>query len=381
MPKRAADHLSPPATPRQEGRGRLQHYPTPTKAILQGVASFCDAQNLPYSKSDLFRHFNVKERTGWAILANEYPRRRANNPFKPDKSGRPSKLTNNDLLKMDRILQDYGFDGRSLTWEQLAEEAGLEDVSGRTVRRHMGTMGYRKCLACRKGWVSQQNAKRRVKWARDALDSRPFKEHWRDVRFSDEMHAGYNSEHTINIIRRPGERYCQDCIQHAPEPDEADRKRQHCWAAAGWNFKSDIHFYEVPGNKNGKMSQHVYRDEILEKAVKPWLDANQSFVLEEDGDSGHGPSKKNIVRTWKENHGLKFYFNCPFSPDLAPIENCWQASKQELKKCPRWDDQDIRDGVVEGWKGLSFKSINKWCDSMPERLRNVIDGDGQLTGY
>ena len=29
---------------------------------------------------------------------------------------------------MDRILQDYGMDGRTLTWEQLAMEAGIEDV-------------------------------------------------------------------------------------------------------------------------------------------------------------------------------------------------------------------------------------------------------------
>lgn len=49
----------------------------------------------------------------------------------------------------------------------------------------------------------------------------------------------------------------------------------------------------------------------------------QDFVIEEDGDSGHGPGKSNIVRTWKQEHGLEFYFNCHNSPDLAPIENYW----------------------------------------------------------
>ena len=75
------------------------------------------------------------------------------------------------------------------------------------------------------------------------------------MRFSDEMHSGYGPEHTLYIIRRPKERYCPDCIQHAPEPDENDVKRQHSWAAAGYNFKSQIVFYEVPTNSNGKMSQ------------------------------------------------------------------------------------------------------------------------------
>jgi hypothetical protein len=51
---------------------------------------------------------------------------------------------------MDQISQDYGIDGRSLTWEQLGFEVGVEDVSGQTIQRYMGTMGYRKCLAWKK---------------------------------------------------------------------------------------------------------------------------------------------------------------------------------------------------------------------------------------
>ena len=77
--------------------------------------------------------------------------------------------------------------------------------------------------------------------------------------------------------------------------------------AVGHNFKSDIHIYEVPGNTNGKMSQKLYIDKILEPIVKPWLQAHHDFVLEEDGDSGHGPGKSNIVRTWKEQNGLESY--------------------------------------------------------------------------
>ena len=41
----------------------------------------------------------------------------------------------------------------------------------------------------------------------------------------------------------------------------------------------------------------MYIDKILEPVVKPWLQAHHDFVLEEDGDSGHGPGKSNIVRS------------------------------------------------------------------------------------
>lgn len=188
------------------------------------------------------------------MLTNEAPRRHHNDPFTSEARGRPPKLTNDDISKMDRILQTYGMDGRTLTWDQLGFEAGVENVSGRTIHRAIGTMGYRKCLACKKGWISEETAKHRAKWADTQLRRFPHEEHWRQVRFSDEMHSGYGPEHTLRIIRRPGERYCLDCIQHAPEPDEKDIKRQYSWAAAGYNFKSQIVFYEVPTNTNGKMS-------------------------------------------------------------------------------------------------------------------------------
>ena len=113
---------------------------------------------------------------------------------------------------MDKILQDYGVDGRVLTWEQLAEKAGIEDVCGRTIRTHMGSLEYRKCLACKKGWISKKAAEYRVNWASTQLSQHSDKEYWRTIRFSDEMHSGFNSEYTLYIICRPEERYCPDCI-------------------------------------------------------------------------------------------------------------------------------------------------------------------------
>lgn len=69
---------------------------------------------------------------------------------------------------------------------------------------------------------------------------------------------------------------------------------------AGYDFKSDIIFYDVPGNTNGKIFLQVHIDQILEPVIKPWLLAGHDFALEEDGDSGHGKAKnKNIGRIWK----------------------------------------------------------------------------------
>ncbi|KAF1936658.1 hypothetical protein EJ02DRAFT_479649 [Clathrospora elynae] len=128
----------------------------------------------------------------------------------------------------------------------------------------------------------------------------------------------------MKIIRKPGERYCSDCIQETTNQDhEKEFERSYSWAAVGHDFKSDMYFYKVPGNKNGKLLLKVYHNQILEPIVKPWLERRDSFILEEDNDSRHGGgSSSNIVAAWKRKYGLDSYFNCSNSPDLAPIENC-----------------------------------------------------------
>lgn len=122
---------------------------------------------------------------------------------------------------MERILED-GIEARGLTWEQLGNEVGL-DYSGRTIQNAMGTMDYHKCIACRKGWCNDRTAQNRVKWAEVMLKRYPEPEDWYKVRFSDEVHFGYGPQGKISIIRKTGERYCQDCIQEADQPAEKDQ--------------------------------------------------------------------------------------------------------------------------------------------------------------
>jgi hypothetical protein len=129
------------------------------------------------------------------------------------------------------------------------------------------------------------------------------------------------------------------------------------------------------------MTQQTYKRDILKPHVKRWIEEGRSFVLEEDGDSGHGPGKSNPVRTWKEEHGLKSFFNCPRSPDLSPIENCWLVPKQYIRKYPHWDLDTLRDLIEEGWEQLSQETINRWVESIPQRLHDVIKMEGKKTNW
>jgi hypothetical protein len=143
----------------------------------------------------------------------------------------------------------------------------------------------------------------------------------------------------------------------------------------GWNFKSDIFFYDSR-NKNGKITQKAYIKQILEPFVKPLLDKGRDIVLFEDRDSGHGPGKKNPVREWKDKHGLKFYFNVSNSLDLNIIENCWQEPKHYVAKYPHWNDEETRNLIREGWAEVSQEFINRMIKTYPDRFRDVIKAEG-----
>jgi hypothetical protein len=216
---------------------------------------------------------------------------------------------------------------------------------------------------------------KRVEFSKTMLALKPKKEDWRDLRFSDEVHCSIELEGRLEIIRKPGERYCSDCIQETMNQDhEKELERSHSWAAVGYNFKSDMHFYKVPGNKNGKLSLNVYRNQILEPIIKLWLERGDSFILEKDNDSGYGSgSSSDMAANWKHKLGLDSYFNCSNSPNLAPIENCWQLSKQYLKRFPHWNEFETQKLAHEAWQNISQKFINKRVDSMPQRLQDCIE--------
>lgn len=97
---------------------------------------------------------------------------------------------------MEVVLETESIETRRFTSEQLGNEVGL-DCSGRTVQRAMGTMSYHKCTACRKGWVNERLAERRVQYASTMLQRYPEPKDWQRVKFSNEVYFGLGPERAI----------------------------------------------------------------------------------------------------------------------------------------------------------------------------------------
>ncbi len=158
------------------------------------------------------------------ICQDTSSRRSIHNLKRDNNRGKNTKVSAKDIRQMELILQEDGFCSRALTWEQLGYEAGL-DVSGRTIQRRMGTMDYYKCIACRKGWCNERIKTRRLEYAEYWLLWYLEPKDWNPIHFSDEYHYGFGPQGKLRIIRKPGERYCQDYIQEGdPQGDKAQIK-------------------------------------------------------------------------------------------------------------------------------------------------------------
>jgi hypothetical protein len=128
----------------------MQHN-TPKKAKIQGTLEYLEAKYIPHFKQDVFDHFQVSHRQGWAMISEASKDRRHHRTESLERRGRPRVITNQELKEMNKIIKSEDFEARELSWQELAWDAGIEGVSTRTTSRVMGeSMNYHKCIACQK---------------------------------------------------------------------------------------------------------------------------------------------------------------------------------------------------------------------------------------
>jgi len=278
-------------------------------------------------------------------------------------------------------------EAKGMTWQTVVWELNL-DVHPRTLQRTLrDALDYDKHDAAIAEDLPDRTKRDRVEWASAMLAKRHTVELWKNVRFSDEFHAGFGPEGQLKIIRKRGNgmRGRFDNIQHVKKPTDTQAiGKVHAWGAIGWNFKSPLIYYEVK-DKDGSITHKAYIEQILDVEVIKWIKRGNDFVLEEDGASGHGGGPKarkdSIVANWKKRHGIETYFNCHDSPDLAPIETCWGPPKRFQCKRPHWDKQTLKELLEEGWTHVTQDWINYLVSTMPQRLEDVKRLNGNRTSW
>lgn len=184
------------------------------KFKVQGTIEYLRAKGIYHTKQDVFEHFGVARTRGYEMLGNRDRRKRK--PGDPETRGRPTKLSKESVNRMDEILQAWGIEGRAMTWKGLAVEAEVPNVSWRTIQRTMQKRGYRKCKACSKTYAAPDMAD----VSPNSVSNQEITYMLEDgpVPYSENLQFGPGPQHTLNIIRKPGEHHCGTATSNKIRP-------------------------------------------------------------------------------------------------------------------------------------------------------------------
>ncbi|CEG76926.1 hypothetical protein RMATCC62417_11752 [Rhizopus microsporus] len=168
------------------------------------------------------------------------------------------------------------------------------------------------------------------------------------------------------------EKYNKECL--APT-FKSGRTSIMVWGAIAGGKKSKLVFM-----KKGMRTSADFINQVYEPVL---LDFNKSLdipVLMKDGTPIH---RVKIAAEWREAKGIKKMSWPAQSPDLNPIENLWSIMKKRVNAVyPYTKSQQVVEVVLESvWREFTPEAINKLIDSMPRRVKDVIEARGGPTKY
>jgi len=102
------------------------------------------------------------------------------------------------------------------------------------------------------------------------------------------------------------------------------------------------------------------------------------WILQQDNDPKH-PSR--VARKWLDEHNIKCLDWPANSSDLNPIENVWALLKDRVANRRPGNLDELESIIRQEWNALSRDYAVRLISSMPGRLKQVIDRDGDAVDY
>ena len=132
--------------------------------------------------------------------------------------------------------------------------------------------------------------------------------------------------------------------------------------------------YFIEGNMNSNMYC-----EILQQSMIPSLQKlGHRAVFQHDNDPKH--TSKTPIALLKRLR-VKVMDWPSMSPDLNPIEHLWRILKRKVEVCKISNICQLRNVVMEEWKSIPVATYEALVNSMPRRIKAVLDNDGGHTKY
>ena len=194
--------------------------------------------------------------------------------------------------------------------------------------------------------------------------STKHRDYWNHVLWSDEMKINlFGSDGFKHVWQRPGEEYKDKCVMPTAKHGGGNVMVWGCMSAAG---VEELHFIE------GSMNSNMYC-EILQQSMIPSLQKlGRRAVFQHDNGPKH--TSKTTTALLKRLR-VKVMDWPSMSPDLNPIEHLWGILKRKVDVRKVSNIRQLRDVVMEEWKSIPVATCEALVNSMPGRVKAVLDND------
>lgn len=134
----------------------------------------------------------------------------------------------------------------------------------------------------------------------------------------------------------------------------------------------------------GKQNQHTYTELLKEYLVPEFQAAKQEFDIQFRFMQDNAPCHKtNKVMNFLRANKIPTIDWPPQSPDLNPIENLWAIIKDRRQKKFGFatTKDDLIEQIFEIWEEIDIELCGTLCDSVENRLKEVVRLSGRVTKY
>ena len=195
--------------------------------------------------------------------------------------------------------------------------------------------------------------------------------HWRRIWFSDESRFQlYRHDGRMRIYRRRNERYIPQCIRGV---DRYGGGSVMVWGAISMNGRTNL--VQVQGN----LTAVRYREEILSRHLVPVMDIRREIFQQDNAK----PHTARLTMEYLANTNVTVLPWPSKSPDLNPIEHLWDLLDRRLRRRQRQPQtrQQLMDALQDEWRQIPQRQIRRLIQSMPRRIRAVLQAQGGNTRY
>ena len=273
---------------------------------------------------------------------------------------RPKKLS----ARAERHIQMLSLKNRRRSAVSIAaeiEEVGDQPVCAQTIHCTLHEIGVHGCHYRLKPLLKTIHKKACKHFAEDM--STKHMDYWNHVLWSDEMKINlFGSDGFKHVWQWPGEEYKDKCVMPTVTHGGGNDIVWGSMSAAG---VGELHFIE--GN--------MYC-EILQQSMIPSIQKlGRRAVFQHNNDPKHTSKTTTALlkrlRWWTGKASL----------ELNPIEHLWGILKGKLEVHKVSNIRQLHYVVREEWKNIPVATCEVLVNSMPRRVKPVLDNDGGHTKY